>query len=77
MGGYGCSQLNLTATDAAYVNLAYAVFTAEIPLRLADGRMPCGYMGVWNATLFTQPTVLCSGNNLQADDLVRRSASAQ
>jgi len=50
MGGYGCGVTSeLSAGDVAYYLLARAVFDAETPLRLPDGTLPCGTMGMWAA----------------------------
>ena len=63
MGGYGCPMAGgLSASDVAYVNLAYAVFETEKTFRLPDGALRCGTMSLWNAALSRRSSVACSGD---------------
>jgi hypothetical protein len=65
MGGYGCSQAALGATDAAHILLASAIFDAEATYRSPSGTLPCAAMSIWAASQGDVVTATCADQFLQ------------
>jgi hypothetical protein len=66
MGGYGCPEAaQITVGDVAYASLAMAVYTSEASVRLSNGLLPCGTMGLFAAAPDQHVTVSCDGDSFR------------